>query len=344
MMLTFNRKIILLILGLLVAGFFYHRVFVGRPRVIIETRRYFDTLIDVHLCLDGRSSLRGQEALAALWRRLEEIEQRMSAFCDQSDLAKIAKASPNPVSVHPDTYEVLKHSLHYFSISEGAFDVTVKPLVDLWRQAAKNDQRPSKDDIAQARKKTGMDQLRLLDHFQVQLLTPGMRLDLGGIAKGYGVDEAVRILQGDGFFNFFINAGGDIFFSGRHCTGRFWVAGIRDPSSSFEHPRLAHSLKVHDAAITTSGDYERYYVIDGQTWSHIIDPRTGYPASSVVSATVVAPTAMQADAVSTALCVLGGQQGAAMVDALGQGVSAYIFEKSGPNDQLITYRIESEHE
>ena len=145
---------------------------------------------------------------------------------------------------------------------------------------------------------------------------------MGGIAKGYAVDEAARVFREKGIDSFFIDAGGDVYAGGRNCVGKPWRIGIRDPRDS---KNIIDVVEVIDGAVATSGDYEQYYEIRNQRWSHIIDPSSGYPQKEVISATVIAPSAMRADALATALCVLGVRLGTDHIDELGKKYASLMI-------------------
>jgi len=285
------------------------------------------TNIKIDVCVDEKEIPKAQHALSLAWARLYEIEKRMSRFEEASDVYKINTSYPRSVRVHSDTYFVLQKSLEYSLLSQGAFDITVGAIEDIWKQSEKVNQLPTGDSLRQAREKIGIDKIQLLGDNRVKILGEGVKIDLGAIAKGFAIDEIARILKARGFQNFLVNAGGDLFLGGHHCQGRPWIIGIRDPLNPKKKTKIIHAVDLADSAITTSGDYERYYEIGGQKYSHIIDPLTGYPAGHVASATVIVPTAIQADAFSTALSVMGGKKGLAWIRSLDEDVEAYIAEK-----------------
>lgn len=305
-----------------------------------ELRLLFGTTVKIDVCAQKKETSKVQHALDLVWLRLCEIEKRMSAFETTGDVYKINASYPSPVRVHADTYYVLQKSIEYSRLSQGAFDITVGAIENVWKQSEKVNQLPSQDDLAMATAKTGIDKIQLLKNKQVKLLAEGVKIDLGAIAKGYATDEAARILRTEGFQNFLVNAGGDLFLSGQHCQGRHWIIGIRDPLNPKKHGKIIHSVDLANTAVTTSGDYERYYKINGQKYSHIIDPSTGYPAQHVASATVVATAAIQADAFATALSVMGGKKGLAWVRSLKQDVAAHIAEKD-QKGKLTEYSTEN---
>ncbi len=286
-----------------------------------EVHAVMGTIVQVDVCYVGEDQPRLSGAYARVWERLSEIDQRMSVFRDDSDVAKINQSYGNPAEIQEDTYHLLGEAVAYSELTRGTFDITVWPLIALWKKAEKKNQVPSQAEILSVKKSLGVRNIRLSAGSQVEVLNRETKIDLGGIAKGYAVDEAAKILRANGFESFFIDAGGDIYVGGKNCEGKSWRIGIRDPRNL---SGIMEVVEVSDAAVTTSGDYEQFYEIQGQRWSHIINPVTGYPQKGVISATMIAPTAVAADALSTALCVLGPQKGISMVDSLGKEFSALV--------------------
>ncbi|MBF0494203.1 MAG: FAD:protein FMN transferase, partial [Candidatus Omnitrophica bacterium] len=159
---------------------------------------------------------------------------------------------------------------------------------------------------------------------RVYFKKPGMKLDLGGIAKGFAADEISKILKKNGVRNFYVAASGSIFASGKPPDKDAWYIGIQDPVKKDKNMGL---VRLRDKGVSTSGNYERFVTIKGGRYSHIIDPRSGYPQKYVVSATIIAPTTIKADAFGSAMCVLGGERGAKLLNALNIGIEALIIEE-----------------
>lgn len=290
------------------------------------TKMLMGTIVRIDVCRDqaGRSQIKN--AYEDVWQRLEVISRRMNASDESSDIAKINAAGLEPVFVAPDTYHVLEKSIGFTLSTKGAFDITVSPLMALWRDSERNDAFPAQQEIRKARSSVGSENIQLLGEDQIRLLNAGTKIDLGGIAKGYAVDEAARILRSHGIKSFYIDAGGDIYVGGKNCAGEPWRIGIRDPQ---DKEKMIDVVTVVDQAVATSGDYEQYYRIQEQQWSHILNPVTGYPQKGVISATVIAPTAMDADALATALCVFGGRLGTDYINTLQGTYASFIVSRIG---------------
>ncbi len=258
--------------------------------------------------------------------RLEKI---FSLYDKTSELSLLNQKGDLVVSA--DLFDVLERSAALTQRSLGAFDVTVAPLALLWKKAIKNGRLPAKEEVEAARSLVGFDKVYLdPETRRVKLLHEGVRIDLGGVAKGYAVDKAVRRLREAGVPSAIVNAGGDLYCLGRH-RGKPWrvgVQGARPPET------LVLRLDLADQAAATSGDYEQFFIFENKRYSHIINPKTGYPADSgVASATVVAPDAFTADGLATALVVLGGEAGRPMLAEL-PGVRVRLIDDLGKVHEL----------
>lgn len=251
------------------------------------------------------------------------VESRMNIYDETSELAQL-NAAPAGMSVPltPETLAVLRDSREMWQKTTGAFDVTASPLFAMWRDAARNGQMPSAEAIRQARQASHWNQLTLHDTGAIKSAET-TRVDLGGIAKGAAIDRAVEAMIEQGCQSGIVDIGGDVRCFGTKPSGEPWQVGVADPFDSASG-RMFCRLAVTDASVCTSGNYERFYLIGGEHFSHIVDPRPGAdlgsPADLYPSVTVVAPRAWQADAWATALSVLG-PEGFALLD---EGVEAMV--------------------
>lgn len=262
-----------------------------------------------------------ERACAAAFERIAELEQVMSDYRPDSELMRLcAQAGGPPVQVSDDLYFVLRRAIDLSRRTEGAFDVTVGPYVQLWRRARRTGQFPTEQELQEAKRCVGYEKIVLGDAERtVQLLVPGMRLDLGGIAKGYVLDCALRVLQQHGIRHALLEAGGDI------------VAGLAPPGTAGWRIRVENASPDRQwvylalGAISSSGDTEQYVVHEGKRYSHIVDPRTGWGLTTRVAATVIARDGITSDSLATALCVMGKERGMQLLRAT-PGVRAYIRE------------------
>jgi thiamine biosynthesis lipoprotein len=317
---------------LLVAIFF---TFFFRYQIIkySQARALLGTFVQIHICATRADKSVVLNAFDKAWSRLSEINERMNVYDEKSDIAKINHSYPNSVKVHSDVYQILALSKKYCELTRGAFDITIWPLVVLWKEAQIKQQRPSPQEIKGAQETIGVDKIKLLADDSVQLTHPQTKIDLSAIGQGYAADEAAALLKREGMKHFLVDAGGEVFAQGLNERGRPWSIGIRDPRQGENMIDVVH---LTHQGVSTSGDYEKYYVINQKKYSHIINPITGYPSDRVVSATVIAPNATQADIFSTALCVLG-KEGIKFIESLSPEVSIVVMEQN-PDQTISIYK------
>lgn len=249
------------------------------------------------------------------------LDATMSDYRDTSELNRVCDlAAARPIVVSDDLFQVLSHAQHFSEVTEGAFDVTAGPLVRLWRRARRTGELPEPDRLSAARGLTGYRMLRLDTASRaVSLDKEGMRIDLGGIAKGYAADRALEDLRRVGIKSALVAAGGDIALGAAPPGREGWRVEVLGLGAK---PFCALLLK--NGAVSTSGDSWQYAEIDGVRYSHIIDPRTGRALTGRRSATVVASDGASADALATAVCVLGFPRGLQVADSIGM---AALFQE-----------------
>jgi thiamine biosynthesis lipoprotein len=266
------------------------------------------------------------DAPRIVFREIRRIENLMSKYKPQSEIAKLNRLGSLKVS--PDTYYVLKKAGEFWKLSGGAFDITIGTLLDLWGFSDKQYHVPSKEKIKNTLLAVGFDKLVFDDTDNtVKFKVKGMKIDLGGIAKGYAVDCAVKKLKENGINSCLINAGGQIYCLGDN-SGRPWNVAVQDPRRS----EIAQYLKVKNKAISTSGDYEQYFIKAKHRYTHIFNSRTGYPVDSdIISVTVIATDGLTADALSTSIFALGKTKGKNLAEKF-PGVKIIVFEKKNVQD------------
>lgn len=266
----------------------------------------------------------------------DRIETLMSYHRENSELNQVNRlAAQKPMPVNPMTFEVLKRAVHFSEVSDGAFDVTVGPLVDLWRTAGEKNEMPSEEALAEARRKVGYRKLILDDKAAtVRFAEEGMRIDLGGIAKGYAVDKAVEAMKKQGALGGMVDLGGNIRCFGLAPRGQQkWRIGLQDPNvaaDDLDGSRYLLVLELGNESVATSGDYRRFSVVKGEKESHVLDTHSGKGARKLVSDTIIAPDATTADALSTAVNVLGAEAGMALIERLAS-VEAILIPADGHN-------------
>ena len=269
----------------------------------------------------------GDEAtFDAVFDRLAEIHARMSLQEPDSELSRLAAAAGRePVAVSPDTFEVIKEALRYAKLSGGAFDPTIGPVVALWDIGGDGERLPAPEEIKAALALVGSGDVVLDDAKRtVFLKRPGMRLDLGAIAKGYAADEAARIMLGKGVRAGIVDLGGNIMTVGRKPDGSPWRVGVQNPFST--RGEYLGIVTGGAGTIVTSGVYERFFELDGRRYHHILSTANGYPVDNGLwSVSIMAPRSIDADGLSTSVFALGLEKGRALVESL-PGVEAIFVD------------------
>jgi len=244
---------------------------------------------------------RATEALEAAENVLRSIELDVSSWLEGSRITRFNQASAGDgIPLSETCHAILQLALGAHQLTDGTFDVTVRPLIQLWREAAASGTVPTDKALERARQRSSWDLIDLTSE-EIIKLGDGVEIDLGGIAKGYAIDRAVEALQMIGVAGGLVDVGGDLRVFGQPPDGSAWRIVIRDPSGS---GTLEH-LAVRTGAVCTSGDYSRFHEIGGKRYSHIIDPRTGRPAAAAISVSVVGISALEADIWATSLSIIG---------------------------------------
>ncbi len=283
---------------------FAHGEWIGDARAMMGTE------VSVHLWSDDPEA--GREALEEVFREASRIDRLMSTYKDESEISKINReAAAGPVAAGDELFDLVRRSLDISVLTHGAFDITYDSVGRHYDFRAR--QRPDEKTVEAERQLIDYRLVRLDQAAgTVSFAREGVRINLGGIAKGYVVERGVDILRQRGIANAIVTAGGDSRLLGDR-RGRPWMVGIRDPRKDGE---VAISLPLADEAISTSGDYERYFDEDGIRYHHIIAPNTGQPAGGVHSATVIGPDAVITDALSTSVFVMGVHRGLTLIGTL----------------------------
>ncbi|MES9861003.1 MAG: FAD:protein FMN transferase [Candidatus Thiodiazotropha sp. LLP2] len=266
----------------------------------------------------------GELAVAAVMDEFRRLDEKLSPYKESSELSLVNRmAAEGSVSISGELFHLLEESQKYAELTQGAFDITFASIGHQYDY--RTGKKPSRESTAQT--------LPLIDYRHIQLKSEdhsvlfrkaGVRIDLGGIAKGYAVDQGIELLRERGIDHALISAGGDSRLIGDH-QGRPWHIGIQAPRNQ---EAMAAVLPLSDTAISTSGDYERFFEADGIRYHHIITPKTGNSARDVQSVTILGPNTTRTDALSTSIFVLGAEAGMALVDRL-DDVEAVIIDNQG---------------
>ena len=284
-----------------------------RTEAIMGTRCYVELWAD--------EPAKGNDAIDAVMAELRRIDSLMSHYKPESQLSQINQyANERPVQVDKELFDLIRLSTHYSQITEGAFDITYASVGYLYNYPQHI--HPTEAQIRQALPAVNWRNM-LLDeeHHTVRFEHPGMRIDLGGIGKGYAVDRGIDVLKARGIARALVTAGGDSRIIGDRM-GRPWLVAIRHPDNP---SKVVTRIPLSDSAVSTSGDYERYFDEDGVRYHHIIDPRTGHSASKVRSATILAPTATQTDGMSKTAFVLGAEKALEIINRMPEYDAVFVL-------------------
>ena len=277
-------------------------------------------------------------------QRLEEINKSMSTFRKDSEISRF-NANQNTgekFKISDDFFNVMTVAKNVYELTGGAWDGTVKPLENLWGfGSSENNYRiPEKSEIAALLPDIGFNHIEISSNHCLIKKKASLSLDLASIAKGYGVDQVAALIRTSGIKNFLVEIGGEVFASGFRKDGKPWRIGINTPETGSPFDQVYKIVNLHDKGFATSGDYRNYFEAGGQRFSHILDPRNGYPVSNgVVSVSIVADTCTFADGLATAVTVLGYKKGLERVNSL-DNTECLIVVRT-PDGKLVDYYSKS---
>jgi len=272
--------------------------------------------------------------------RLLEINHSMSTYQRDSEISRFndMRAAGRDFEISADFLRVMMTAKTIFELSEGAWDGTVNPLVDLWGFGRAGRQRtaPPKQKIAALMPQIGFKNIQIIPTGALVKKNKFVTLDLSSIAKGYGVDQVARIIHQTGFYNYLVEIGGEIFAAGRRWDGKLWRVGINRPRKDAAFNEVYKIVDLNNQGFATSGDYRNFFEADGIRYSHVIDPRTGYPVSNgIVSVSIVADNCTLADGLATAVMVMGTEKGLDLINRRPGVEGLIIIEKA--NGSFGTY-------
>jgi len=278
-------------------------------------------------------------AADAAFQRIDALEDIMSDFQADSELMRLCdQPYGTPVPVSAELFYILQRAQQVSKLSDGAFDVTVGPYIRLWRFARKRKVLPTPAEIAAVRAAVGWQKLRLDPRARtVTMLVPNMRLDLGGMGKGYAADEALHVLKTRGIDRALVAASGDIAIGNPPPGQRGWKVGIAPFGGNTNAP--PRTLLLHNAGISTSGDTEQFIEIGGIHYSHIVNPATGLGLTNRIQATIVAPNATTTDSLDTTVSLLGVQRGLTLVESLPHTSALIVTIANGQTRSFASRRF-----
>lgn len=289
-----------------------------------QSHRAMGTTIRFRVMAEDRAKL--ESTAKAIFAEFDRLDRQLSVWHPNSEVSQInAAAGLHPVVISNDSFALIERAIAVSKASDGAFDLSFAALSGLWRFDHDHDDKiPDPKAIAARLPSVDYRQIALdPEKHSVFLKKKGMSIHLGGIGKGYAVDRGVKIAKAEGLTHFILQAGGDLFLAGERAPGTAWRVGIQDPRA--RRNEAFAMAPVVDQAFSSSGDYERYFIQGNKRYHHILDPKTGQPASKARSVTVLSDSAELADALSTAIFVLGAKRGLAMLTTF-VGTEAVIVD------------------
>jgi len=291
--------------------------------VIAESQQLMGTIVTIEIV---STKTNAETTINSAFNEIDRIEKLMTTFDSNSEIG-ILNAEGQVDNVSYDLIYVIEQSIYYGNISDGAFDVTIKPILDLWKTKIIAGEYPTEQEINETLTLVNYTNISV-ENKTIYFNAEGMSITVDGIAKGYAVDQAVKVLKNSGYVSGFVNAGGDGMYFGTRPDGSYWKVGLRNPENKSQSIVI---MEISDKAVATSGNYERYFN-ESARLSHISDPRTGYSSQSLLSATIIAGSAMEADTLATTVFVLGPDKGLELIENIHNTECILITQ----NNEILT--------
>ncbi len=295
----------------------------------------------LNISIYSESDDRAERAMEKAFNEVDRLDWLMSNYKNDSELSRINReATDRPVACNGELISIIEESIRFSNITRGGFDITVSPLVKLWGFYGNADgditgNVPSEDELKKIIPSVSYKNIKIdvldSDNWSDRTIffkNRKTQIDLGAIGKGYAVDKAAEVLKKAGITSGLINFAGNIYAFGSPPGRKDWVIGLKDPTNS---DNIKGAFRIKERAVATSGDYERFFIIDNKKYAHIIDPRTGMPVRSMLSVTIVSEDATTADALSTGVFVLGPIDGIELIESLDGVEGILIFEDRNGN-------------
>ena len=338
-----NKRIYQAVISIFVVLFLAALYFFTRPRNPVRLDSGYREVMGTfaRIIAIAADSKTAEKSIEAAFAEIRKVDELMSDYKSDSQISRINRDGfGQAVPVSQSTFHVLQRSIEFSKLSEGAFDVTIGPVVDLWRSAAEANSVPTPAELRLARSKVGYEKIILdANELTIRLAVDGMRLDLGGIAKGYAIDRAIEAMQQNASTGSMVDIGGDIRCFGTPPKGRDkGLIGLQDPNVAPDDISTANTLlvlNVTDAAIATSGGYRRFALIEGKKYSHIFDTKTACSSDKLTSVTIISKDAITADALATSVSVMGPEKGLALIEKIPQ-TEAILIPRQYPSQLIKT--------
>lgn len=304
-----------------------------------ESRFLLDTVVEITI-YDNNS----QKLINQLFEKIRNMEDKYSRHVADSEISKINNEPKVPINVSEDTFDLIEQGLYFGTISNGLFDISIGPLVDLWRINEENPRVPSQSDINSTKLKVDYRNISLDSENKTISIPNGTSLDMGAIAKGFITDKLVSVLREKNVSSALLNLGGNLYLHGSKPDGSLWTVGIRNPFGL--QGDYIGTVLVKDMSVVTSGIYERFFEVDGKRYHHILNPKTGYPEDNeLASVSVLSPSSTKCDGLSTTCFLLGLHDGMKLIEEL-DNVEAImvtrdkqIYLSSGIKNGEISFKL-----
>src|SRR5215831_16467977 len=308
--------------------------FAPRPA---KTRRFEDSCVYM-IVVYGRDLARLREAAAAALDEVDRIDRLMSNYKNDSELSRVNReAAERAIKVDPELFDFIAECLRYSRESDGAFDITVGPLMKAWGFFRGEGRAPGEAELAEARNRVGYQHVILNQKDGTIFFDKaGVELDLGGIAKGYAVDRAVAVLKQHGVTSALVNSGGSTIYALGAPPGRpAWEVEVQDP---VERDKIATTVRLKDQSLSVSGSYEKFFELDGVRYSHVMDPRTGRPVQGVLSVAVITGDGTSGDALDNVFYALGVERSRAWLKKFSANEVIFFLPESGKRWKMVRIR------
>lgn len=301
---------------------------VTKPMPVSKTAFCFDTYITITI-YDNEGDFTSSQIIDDALELCKDFEKMLSKSIETSDISKINNSNGKNVEINLPTYEIISHSLEYSKLTNGIFDITVAPLVNLWGITSDNPSVPTEKDIKKTLKYVDYKNIQLnYSDLSVSLKNPDTEIDLGAIAKGYIADWLKDSMVDSGVKSAIIDLGGNILTIGSKEDNNNFKIGIKKPFAEDDEDNTIATVDVSDKSVVTSGIYERYFSINDNIYHHIIDTKTGYPVENdLYSVTVISDSSEDGDALSTSLLSLGTQKGIELLNSYNKNIEAVFITK-----------------
>jgi thiamine biosynthesis lipoprotein len=296
-----------------------------KEKIYRKSKALMDTLVTINVV--SGSADKAEKAIDRAFSEIEKLDRLLNFFSDSSELSEINRnAGLKAVAVSPETFEVIEKAIYVSGKTNGAFDVTIGSVTTLWdfHKRVKPEDKKIKERLPLVNYKNITLNKK---SSSVYLKKKGMLIDLGGIAKGYAADKAVEALKREGIKSGLVSVSGDIKAFGLKPDSKPWKIGIRNPRAKNKEDEIMATIAMTGMAISTSGDYERYFIIEGKRYHHILNPKTGYPSDGCLSVSIIAKDGSVTDPFSTGIFVLGAEKGIKLLEET--GIDGIIIDKNG---------------